>query len=346
MRLEWLPIVRNRNWREFEILAQENPTWLLYSTIQELAEGLPDRDDRFRLNQILKTLNAAGYGEEQEDVGIRRSPYEPLHPYRIAVMSEPNEFGDQLMTMMFARGDKVMTYSIYNRLGGEFYRAVAQQSRFKHVPFNRARARQHCPPDGFGPLREFPFEYVCHRAVETVNSKITHSNMTPDVQAGFKAVSKYAKSVPHPTDTFECPELSDDELRSHWRISPKTRDWLLFLNEEIPCMPEVAKTTVDLRSSVDHRAERRYEIFRENLDSFATDWYLADQVNRFKDEAFHLVEHNRWDEALPLVALARSIEMHGAESPVFDSMLRHTAKVIPGYLSDSVKSSVQSKIAA
>ena len=346
MRLEWLPIVRNRAWHEFEVLAQSDPTWILYETVRELAEGLPDRDDRFRLNKILKTLTDAGYGEESPKGDIRRSPYEPLHPYRMAVVSEPDEFGDQLMTLMFARNDKVFCMTVVDRLGGRFYRIVAQESRFRHRPYNRARGRQCAVPDGFGPVREYPFEYVCLRASRIIDSKTTGSNITPDVEAAKRSMRKLVKDVPHPTDLFEAPELTETELRSAWRHCSNSKDWLLFLEEEIPCMPEIARTTLDLRSSVDSRAAKRYEIFRESLDSFATPWYLSDLVNRFKDLAYHLVEYNQWEDAMQMIASARSIESNGAESPVFDSMLRHTAKVIPGYLSERVLASAQTKIAA
>ena len=344
MRLEWLPIVRNRAWHEFEIIAKEDPSWLFYETVRELEMGLPDRDDRFRLGQILKVLTQQGYGEEDAATPTR-SPYRPIHPFRMAAISDSQGCGELIMIFTFNIEKDRITFMIVNRVGTNTYKAIVQKAPFKPRPLNRARAETR-PPSGHEHVREFPFEYACQRAVDLFENKVSCSEPSALLQRGQRLIAKQAAGAPHPADLFETPDLSREELSTLWRFIPETKDWLVFLDEDLSCSLEVAKTTVDLRSSVNARADRRYELYRGVLDEFANPMLMKETAERFKDLAYMLAGKNRWEEAMQLAAMGRSIDNEGVESTVFDSMLRHTAKVVPAHLSERLMKQVGSKLAA
>lgn len=333
MRLEWLPIVRQHDWHKFEIMAAEEPTWLLYETIRELAEGMPEREDRFRLGNILKTLEASGYGTDGTPESEELASYRPTHPYRMALITEANELGAQFMYLMFVRNDKLITFSMTDLTAHDFYMVTATERPFNRRPLNRAFVKKNVPTSHKF-IREIPFEYLCLRINHIIGTKNTISEITPLLKSLLKPIFKYSVNGPHPTDMYETPEMSDEDMVAIVRSHSVTKEWQIPVPRESICLDELNRVTLDLRMSVDARAERRYELLMENVDSIVSNHDFIDLSHRFRDLGYLLAQQNDWEMALKMVAIGRHILDNKLESAPFIYLMKHTAKVMPKHLSE------------
>lgn len=316
MRREWGGWIKERKWREFEVLAKTEPTQPLADTIAELERGFPDKADRKALRKVLFLLAQQGYHPRPIEVESAEDASSEAPPADFAYLTSPNPLGVSSLTYgRFVGGKYRVLFVEYgdNAVGNVEESEISLERAAIYV--KEAADVQ----DTSLNFSEVPPDYARWRLNEAI---LANRHFLPPTIAYWRTFMERTTITEHPAEALLRLPMSADEL-TVFMSEITSPPWEIDMDALRPFALELLQKALQSNWNEEELRTIVGEDIEAARDEIISDAVIQAHTRRFLDTAYIWHLHEEPNESFVL-AMADDLRAKGTQS-VYATVLLHRA---------------------